>query len=300
MIKTYYLLTKPGILLGNLITTVGGFALASKGIINPWLFLATLVGLGLSIASACVFNNYLDQDSDRKMVRTRNRPLVRKLISGTNALIFATILGVIGFSVLALYTNLLTVFITFVGFFIYVVLYYVCKHKTVYGTLIGSISGAVPPVIGYTAVSDRFDIGAMMLFCIMFLWQMPHFFAIAIYLFDDYTAAGIPVLPVKKGIYITKINMLLYLLAFIVAALMPTVLGFTGYPYLAVVALVSLIWLSLCIAGFRSSNDRVWARSMFRFSLVVIMVFSIMISINGVSGRGVKGHELAAISKTYE
>ncbi len=279
MIKTYYLLTKPGIILGNLVTTIGGFALASKGHFDFPLFLLTLLGLGLTIASACVFNNYLDQESDRKMSRTKNRPLVRKLISGESALIFASTLGIIGFAILSLYTNALTVFITFIGFFIYVILYYICKHKTVYGTLIGSISGAVPPVIGYCAVSDRFDLGALILFSIMFLWQMPHFFAIAIYLFDDYTAAGIPVLPVKKGIYITKVNMLLYLIAFIIAALMPTVLGYTGYPYLAVVVFVSLIWLSLCIAGFRSSNDRVWARNMFRFSLVVIMVLSFMISV---------------------
>lgn len=282
MIRTYYLLTKPGIIMGNLITTIAGFALASKGHVDVWLFLATLLGLALTIASACVFNNYIDRDIDGKMERTKNRALVKKLISGKNAIAFAILLGLAGISVLAMYTNFLTVIVTIAGFLVYVILYYICKYRSIYGTFVGSLSGAVPPVIGYCAVSNQLDAGALILFMIMFLWQMPHFFAIAIYRFDDYAAASIPVLPVKKGMYITKIHMVLYTVAFIFATLLLTLYGYTGYAYLIVAALLGFSWLWLGLNGFKCQNDKLWARQMFVLSLVVITVLCLMISVDGV------------------
>ena len=140
------------------------------------------------MASACVFNNYIDRQVDKKMERTKNRALVTGLISGRNAILFATLLGLIGNLILFLYTNLLTVFVAGLGFFVYVVLYSLWKCRTIYGTAIGSIAGAVPPVVGYCAVSNHFDAGALILFAMMVLWQMPHFFAIALLHFDDYAA----------------------------------------------------------------------------------------------------------------
>lgn len=280
MIRTYYLLTKPGIIFGNLVTTASGFALASRGHLDFQLFLATLIGLGCVIASACVFNNYIDRESDKKMARTKNRALVKGLISGKNANIFAVILGLIGTAVLAYYTNALAVCVAVFGFVIYVVLYSFWKHRTTYATLVGSIAGAVPPVVGYCAVSNRLDTGAILFFLIIVLWQMPHFFAIAMYRFSDYSAAAIPVLPVKKGNYRTKVHMLLYIVAFIVATLMLIAFGYTGYAYLAAAVLLGFSWLFLCIKGFKSDNDKLWARNMFRLSLVVIMVLSVMISID--------------------
>ena len=266
----YYLLTKPGIILGNLITVAAGFLLASKGQIHLWLFLATLMGLTFIIASACVFNNYIDRPLDKKMQRTKNRPLVTGIISGGNALIFAVFLSLIGFLILLEYTNLLTVAIAAVGFFIYVVLYSVWKGHTIYGTAIGSIAGATPPVIGYCAVSNHFDGAALILFAIMVLWQMPHFFAIAIYHLDDYQRANIPVLPVKKGLLRTKIHMTVYIIGFILAASLLTLFGYTGYIYLIFTVGFALAWLILCLMGFYSRNDRLWGRDMFRLSLVLI------------------------------
>lgn len=256
--------------MGNALTAVGGFALASKGHIDYWLFLATVVGLSLVIASACVFNNYIDRYADAKMKRTQNRALVKGLISIKMAIAFAITLGLCGIAVLAVYTNLLAVGISLFGFLIYVVLYSVWKYRTSYATIIGSISGAVPPVIGYCAVSNSIDIGAVLLFMIMVLWQMPHFYAIAMFRFDDYLAVSMPVLPVKKGPYLTKIQMLFYIVAFIAAALMLTILGYTGYVYMFVAAVCGGSWLWLCIKGFKSDNDKVWARQMFVVSLVVI------------------------------
>jgi protoheme IX farnesyltransferase len=267
--------------MGNALTAVGGFALASKGHINYWLFLATVVGLSLVIASACVFNNYIDRYADAKMKRTQNRALAKGLISIKMALSFAVVLGLLGISILALYTNLFAVFISLFGFFIYVVLYSLWKYRTSYATVIGSISGAVPPVIGYCAVSNSLDIGAILLFMIMVLWQMPHFYAIAMYRFDDYLAVSMPVLPVKKGPFLTKIQMLFYIIAFIVAALMLTVLGYTGYMYTIVAVLFGCTWLWLCIKGFKSNNDKIWARQMFVVSLVVITALCTALILSG-------------------
>ncbi|MEJ0021846.1 MAG: heme o synthase [Candidatus Doudnabacteria bacterium] len=283
MFKIYYQLTKPGIIYGNAITTIAGFFLASRGHMNWRLLLATLVGLSLVIASACVFNNLYDRDIDRKMERTRSRALVTGSISKTNAIIFGIVLIFLGAFVLRFHTNTRALLAALFGFFVYVFAYTPLKHRSVHATLVGAIAGAVPPVVGYTAVTNRFDLAALLLFLILVAWQMPHFYAIAIRRLDEYRSAGIPVLPVQKGIAVTKINILLYIVAFIIATTLLTLFGFAGYIYLVVMLLFGLIWLTVCIQGFRANNnDSVWARNMFKFSLVVLLVFSVAISINAI------------------
>lgn len=273
----YYLLTKPGIILGNLITLAAGFLLASKGQIDLWLFSVTLLGLALIIASACVFNNYIDRNIDKKMDRTKNRALAKGKVSSLNAICYAALLGILGTLVLSLYTNLLTVLIAGVGFFVYVVLYSFWKCHTIYGTAIGSIAGAIPPVVGYCAVSNQLDIGALILFAMLVLWQMPHFFSIALLHLEDYSRAGIPVLPVEKGVLRTKIHMVIYIVGFIIAATLLTVFDYTGYLYLLVALSVSLAWLYTCIKGFNSLNTQRWSNKMFRLSLWTINAICLVI-----------------------
>ena len=159
MIKTYFMLTKPGIIFGNAITAAGGFILASKSQVYPFdgcLFLVTLIGLSLLIASACVFNNYLDRNIDKMMARTKNRALARGVISAPKAIIFAVFLGLFGILFLLLCTSLLTITIALAGFFIYVILYSLSKHRSSYATAIGSISGGIPPAVGYCVAAGRF------------------------------------------------------------------------------------------------------------------------------------------------
>ena len=259
--------------MGNLITVAAGFLLASKGKVDLPLFFATLIGLALIIASACVFNNYINRQDDKRMERTKNRPLVTGLVAGYNAIIFAICLGLAGHFILFVYTNLLTVLVASIGFFVYVILYSFWKCRTIYGTAIGSIAGATPPVIGYCAVSNQLDLGAVLLFMLMVFWQMPHFFAIAIYHFDDYVTANMPLLPIKKGMLRTKIHMLLYILGFIFTASLLTVFNYTGYMYLLVILALGLLWLGLSIRGFKSQHDQVWGQKMFHFSLIMIMAF---------------------------
>ncbi|CNI47879.1 heme o synthase [Yersinia vastinensis] len=281
MIKQYLQVTKPGIIFGNLISVVGGFLLASKGVIDYPLFLATLFGVSLVVASGCVFNNYIDRDIDRIMERTKNRVLVKGLIDPKVSLIYASVLGIAGMLLLYVAANPLAMMLAVIGFVIYVGVYSLyMKRKSVYGTLIGSLSGAAPPVIGYCAVTGQFDMGALILLLIFSLWQMPHSYAIAIFRFKDYQAANIPVLPVIKGISVTKNHITLYILAFMVATLMLTLSGYAGYKYLVVAAAVSVWWLGMALRGYKATNDIVWARKLFVFSIIAITSLSVMMSVD--------------------
>lgn len=283
MIKTYTLLTKPGILFGNAITTASGFALASKGHIDYGLFLATLLGLGGVIASACVFNNTIDRIADAKMERTKTRPLVTGLVKPNQAILFASILGVLGTIILWLFTNPLATAVALVGFFIYVVLYSYWKYHSTWGTIIGSMAGATPPVVGYCAVADKLDLGAFLLFLILVLWQMPHFYAIAVYRYKDYSAASIPVLPIAKGIPTAKVHMAIWVVAFLVAALSLTYFGYTGQAYAVITLVLGLAWLALSLVGFVSTNEARWGRQMFALSLVVVTVLCVAMSVDTVN-----------------
>ena len=229
------------------------------------------------IASGCVFNNYIDRDIDHLMERTKDRVLVKNQISGKVALIYAILLGLIGLLILYFQTNLLTVIVAVIGWFFYVAVYSLwLKRKSIYGTIVGGVAGAVPPVAGYCAVTNNFDMGAVILFFILFLWQIPHFYAISIYRVNDYKAAEIPILPVIKNVYYTKVSMLSYIIAFTIAAIMPSVFGYTGLIYFIVALCIGLIWLALGIQGLFIKDDMSWARSMFVFSIINITVLSVM------------------------
>ncbi len=281
MIKQYLQVTKPGIIFGNLISVIGGFLLAAKGNIDYPLFGFTLLGVSLVVASGCVFNNVIDRDIDPKMERTKNRVMVKGLISPEVALVYGSLLGIAGFMMLFFGANPLAMWLAVMGFVVYVGIYSLyMKRHSVYGTLIGSLSGAAPPVIGYCAVTNEFDTGAFILLAIFSLWQMPHSYAIAIFRFKDYQAANIPVLPVVKGISVAKNHITLYIIAFMVATLMLSLGGYAGYKYLVVAAAVSVWWLGMALSGYKTENDKVWARKLFVFSIVAITSLSVMMSVD--------------------
>jgi len=279
-IKAYYKLTKPGIIRGNLMTAAAGFFLASKGYFDWALLLALLGGIALIIGSACVFNNYIDRDIDKKMKRTKDRALVTGEISVNSAINYAILLGVLGFWLLAEYTNALTVGIGLIGIFSYVVLYGYYKRRSVHGTLVGSISGATSLVAGYCAVSGRFDKLALLLFIVMAIWQMPHFYAIGTYRQKDYAKAGLPILPVVKGIPAAKKYILGYITLYAISVSLLSVLGYTGYTYRLVMLVVCILWLRLAVKGFSSKDDIKYGHQIFGFSLLTLLIFSLMISID--------------------
>lgn len=280
MISSYYQLTKPGIVRGNLFSAAAGFFLASGGNIDVFLFLSVILGTIFVIASGCVFNNYIDRGIDAKMERTKKRPLVAGVISGKNALVYGTILGLLSLFIFSFFTNFLTVRVALAGFIFYVVMYGYFKRRSIYGTLVGSISGAIPPVIGYTAVTQRVDFAAVLLFFILVAWQMPHFYAIGIYRLEEYKKAGLPILSIIKGIHLTKTHIVFYIIAFIILSSMMTVFGYTGFLYLIVILIVGLNWLMKALRGFSGKEDSAWAKSIFSYSLLVLLVFCATISID--------------------
>ena len=279
MLKKYIFLTKPGILFGNFVTTLGGYFLATQGSVDFLLLLLTLLGTTLVVASGCVINNVIDQDIDHKMQRTQNRALVKKTISVPVAYIFALVLGLFGFSILWFWVNAYAFLFAVIGFVVYVGFYSLwTKRTTIHQTIVGSISGASPPVIGYTAVTGQFDVAALLIFIGYALWQMPHSWAIAIYRFDDYKNAGIPILPVARSIYRTKVESLIYVILFSIAMNALFIFGYTNWVYLIIINFLCIYWLYLAVIGFKAENDQVWAKKFFLFSVILITIMSISFS----------------------
>ncbi|MBY0378766.1 MAG: heme o synthase [Burkholderiales bacterium] len=285
MIKHYYSLAKPGLVYGNLISTIGGFLLASHGQIDFRLLFATIIGISLVMASGCVLNCYIDRDIDAIMKRTQNRVLVKNLVSQRGALIYAITLLIIGIIAL-LFTNLLTLIIAMVGFIVYVFLYTIwLKRTSIHSTMVGSVAGSVPVLVGYCAVTNQFNLCAIFLFLILAVWQMPHSYALYIGCLDDYTKASISALPVKKGIYWTKVNIILYVISFFFAMLMLYIFHYTGAVYLIIMTLLSAFWIILAYMGFHAKNNRNWARKLFFYSILVILTFSVLISFDWLTPK---------------
>jgi protoheme IX farnesyltransferase len=280
-LKLYYSLVKPGVLYGNAITAAAGFLFAAQGHINIGLFAALFIGSSLVIGAACALNNYLDRDIDSLMERTKSRAVASGAIPGRNAVIFSIVLLVIGMTVLLVWTNKLVVIAGLVGFIDYVWLYgALSKRKSIHGTLVGSISGAIPIFSGYVAVTSHIDAAAILVFLILFLWQMPEFYSISIYRRDEYKAAHVPVMSVMKGIQNTKVQIFIYTVLFVVATLLLSLFGDTSYSYTIVMGLLGLYWLKLASKGLSIRDNNAWARKMFKFSLIILLAFSFMISID--------------------
>ena len=279
-INTYYQLTKPGVLYGNVLTAVAGFFLAAAGSIDWAVFIAMLVGQTLVIASACVMNNYLDQDIDKIMKRTKKRPSVTGAVGDLQMRVFSAVLGIVGLIILIIGTNWLVVTIGILGWITYVWLYgALSKRKSIHGTLVGSISGAMPIAGGYAAVSGTVDLGLIIVFLILFFWQFPEFYSIAVYRRKEYKAAGIPVMTVVKGNSSTIIQIFVYTILYVLSTLALTITGYTGWIYFAVMLLSGLYWIWLGYQGLTAEDPEKWARKMFRFSMIAILLLCVMLSV---------------------
>lgn len=279
-LRTYYRLTKPGIVYGNALAAGAGYFFGALGDPAWGVFAAMLVGICAVMASACVYNNVIDRDIDAKMERTKRRAVVTGSISPTHALIFATILLILGLGVLWLGTNPLTVLVAAIGHVAYVILYGIAKRRTVHGTLVGTISGSTPPVIGYVAATGQFDSIAALLFLVLVAWQMPHFYAIAIFRRDDYAQANIPVLSVVQGLTATRRQIIAYVVLFILLCLSLGV--FAGLSLFAtlILLLVGAYWLYLCLEPIGQGGMNGWARRQFGWSLSVLLVLCLVLSLD--------------------
>ncbi|GIQ68435.1 protoheme IX farnesyltransferase [Xylanibacillus composti] len=280
--RDYVQLTKPRIIQSNLIAAFGGFWMASGWRIDLSVMLLMLAGSSIVMASACVFNNYLDRDMDQKMERTQNRALPTGRIEPRHVLIYGAILGIIG-TILLGAINWLTAVLGLVGIFVYVIIYTLwLKRTSTWSTSIGGISGAMPPVIGYVSVTEQLDAGAWLLFAILFLWQPPHFWALGIRRKEEYRAAGFPLLPVVKGVRRTKWQMIPYVVLLIPTSILLYVWNYVGVIYLVVAVVMGVYWLWLCISGLWAKDDEAWSKRTFVFSLYYLMITFAVIILNTV------------------
>lgn len=281
-IRHYVQVTKPGIIMGNLISVAGGFFLAARGDIDWPVFLATVIGLSLVVASGCAVNNGIDSDIDARMQRTRHRVTVTGELSARAAMVFGAALGLVGFALLAVFTNGTSVMFAAIGWLVYVGLYSLwLKRESVHGTLVGALSGAMPPVVGYCAVTGQCDAGALILLAMFCLWQMPHSYAIGIFRYRDYEAAGIPVLPVAQGIARARRHIVLYIAVFSLVTVLLPLGGYTGVAFTAVACTTSLWWLAMALRGYRPDIDVTgWARQVFGFSIITITALSVTMAVD--------------------
>ncbi|WP_307256786.1 heme o synthase [Oikeobacillus pervagus] len=266
---------KTGIIKSNLIAMFAGLALALySNEIHPFQklpeILFAMIGSILTIGAAGVFNNVYDRDIDSIMNRTKNRPTVKGTIQFKKAILLGVFMTLFGLMTLALASPLAALF-GFLGLFFYVVPYTMwSKRRTIYNTEIGSISGATPPLIGWASITpDMTHPGLLGLFAVIVLWQMPHFYAIAIRNHDEYKAAGVPMLPVIKGFKRTFIQTNVYLVALIVVSFLFTSISL----FIAIVAFVlSVVWLILSVFRYKKMSPEIWAKWMFIFSLNYITI----------------------------
>ncbi|MBM3943729.1 MAG: protoheme IX farnesyltransferase [SAR202 cluster bacterium] len=277
LLKDYLALTKPPIIVLLLVTAAGGMFLAAQGV--PSVLLMALVGLGGALASggANALNHYLDRDIDGVMRRTRRRPVPGQRIGPTQALAFGVTLNVVAFVLLAVWVNLLAAVLTLSATLFYVFVYtWWLKRNTPQNIVIGGAAGAIPPLVGWAAVTGGLDLPAVYLFAIVFFWTPPHFWALSLLIQEDYREAGIPMLPVVVSRRDTILHILLYTIALVAITLMFFFTKAVGWVYASSAAALGAWFLWLAWRLFRE-DTRSRARWLYLYSLLYLaLLFAAM------------------------
>ena len=281
-IAGYYTLTKPGIVLELLVTTVPAMVLAAGGVPSLWLVFATLFGGSLAAGGAGAVNSYVDRERDGVMLRTQDRPLPRGDVQPRQALVFGLVLGVIAFAWLVATVNLLTAGLAVGAMAFYVVVYTMwLKPSTPQNIVIGGTAGAVPPLCGWAAVTGEVGMPALVMALIIFLWTPPHFWALALRYSDDYARARVPMLPVVKGERETKRQILLYSLVLVASTFL--LAPYTGaiYPLAALALGAGFLWMAWQL--FRSEG-RAGAMRLFGYSITYLTLLFTAVAVDVLVG----------------
>nr|WP_269669515.1 heme o synthase [Paenibacillus sp. GSMTC-2017] len=274
-------LTKPRLLQLNMFAALGGYMVAAKWDIDFWIMFWMLIGSTLTMASATVVNNYWDRELDKKMERTRNRALPTGRMKPGPVLAYGLIMGVAGISILFLLVEPITGWLGLIGWLVYIVIYTMwLKRTSTWSTSIGGISGSMPPVIGYCAVTGEVDAGALLLFALLFLWQPAHFWSLAIRRVEEYREAGYPLLPVVKGIKRTKLQMIPYVFLLLPTVVLLYTYNYAGIYFLIISVVFSLIWLVHTLKGVSAKDTEKWAKTNFLISVNYLMVVFIAMIAN--------------------
>jgi len=280
--RSYLQLIKPGITLSNTIAALAGFFLAtSRHGFSLTMLVGVTGGVACVIASACVVNNIIDRNLDVRMKRTKGREIAAGHISIPAAIIYALVLASSGFGLLVIGTNLLTVILGVIAYIWYIVIYGIAKRTTPLSTIIGGVPGALPPVAGYTAVTGQLDATSWVLFGLLMVWQLPHFYAIAMFRMDDYKKAGLPVWSVRYGLASTKAQIFFWVVIFGLLTPLLTLFGATGWVYAIIMVALSVYWIYQGVRYYRIDTDERWAKRMFGVSLLVLLALCGVVSVGG-------------------
>ena len=275
--RDYYELTKPRVVFLMIITTWVGMALATPGWIPLQPFLVGTLGIAFCAGSAAVINHIVEQHLDRHMRRTAQRPVASGRVQAKSALIFSFILGGIGFASLYLWVNPLTAYLTLASQLSYALFYTLfLKHATPQNIVIGGIAGAMPPLLGWTAITNHIAPHSLLLVLIIFAWTPPHFWALAIYRREDYEKAGLPMLPVTHGVPFTKVNVILYTFLMIATTWLPFATRLSGWLYFIGTNILNGIFLYYVFQLYRNENPK-WAMKTFWFSIVYLLLLFILL-----------------------
>ena len=274
----FFELTKPRVMILLLLTMVGAMVWAEGGLPPLWLLAAALLGMGLTSGGASAVNHALDRDLDRRMERTRERPVAAGRVEPRSAIAFGVVLSVAGVVVLFALTTPLAALMGLIGNLFYVFVYTIwLKRRTPQNIVIGGAAGAMPPLVGWAAVTGAIGWPALLMFGVVFLWTPPHFWALAIVKFDDYADAGVPMLPNVVGVRAATVQMTVYAVVLLLFSLLPLPLwwlGVTGevlgWLYGALALVLGLRFLQYCVRLQRAEGDIDLARETFRFSLLYL------------------------------
>ena len=268
--RQYYALTKPRVVQLIVFCAVIGMFLAVPGWPPLVPTLAATAGIWLVAAAAAAFNCLVEQEIDRRMTRTAWRPTAKGELTTTQALLFSIVLCAIGAALLLTWVNAITLWLTLATFIGYAVIYtLLLKPNTPQNIVIGGASGAMPPVLGWAAMTGSADADAWLLCLIIFLWTPPHFWALALYRTEDYRKAGLPMLPVTHGPDFTKLHVFLYTLVLLAGTLLPFVSGLSGWFYLVSAAILGATFCGYAFKLWRHYSDAL-ARRTFRFSILYL------------------------------
>jgi len=269
-VRAFYALTKPRVVSLILLTAVIGMLLATPGMVPPGLLLAATLGIALVAGAAAAVNCLVERKIDARMRRTRWRPLARGELGTRETLVFAGLLGGAGLWMLAYYVNELTMWLTLATFVGYAVIYtLLLKPVTPQNIVIGGASGAMPPVLGWAAVTGQVSTEAMLLFLIIFAWTPPHFWSLALYRTEDYARAGVPMLPVTHGAHYTRLQVLLYTLILFAVSLLPYVVQMSGLAYLLAALALGGVFIGYALRIYFAYSDAVAQRT-FRYSIAYL------------------------------
>ncbi len=269
-LRQFYALTKPRVTALAVFCAVIGMFLSTPGTVPLGVLIAATIGIALLAGAAFAVNCLIEREIDAKMARTRARPLARGELTPLQTITFAGLVGGIGMFLLYRYVNALTMWLTFGTFVGYAVIYTVLlKPATPQNIVIGGLSGAMPPLLGWTAVTGEVAPEALLLVLIIYAWTPPHFWALALYRAEDFARAGLPMLPVTHGAKFTRLQVLLYTLILAASTMMPFVYGMSGWIYLIAALLLDAMFLYYAVRIYTAYSDRL-AQQTFRFSVLYL------------------------------